>query len=140
MNLKVVVTVMIALLITRTTFSQGDPNESLNINKLKKYETMKDGGILLIIVGGIFIVAGTTIELAQAGRTVVTVGMAEPEKDAVNKGAILFCTGLVIEGVGIPLAVTGRRRAKKYKDNPEVISLGIKSTPHSAGLSLRYRL
>lgn len=61
------------------------------------------------------------------------------EKKHNNIGTVLFSSGAVMVGAGIPLTIVGHQKYKYYKSNADVISLGIKAHPQSTGLSLTYR-
>lgn len=136
---RIIITICLSLLIIGRSIAQGDPNEALRQQKLTKYKNMKSGGILLMVVGGILVVAGAAVELHQLEESMSTMFTAEPEKEYKNTGIVLFYSGLVLEGAGIPLTIVGHRKYKYYKRNPDVISLGIKAHPQSTGLSLTYR-
>jgi hypothetical protein len=127
------------MLIIGRSIAQGDPNESHRQQKLTKYKNMKEGGLALIVVGGILIIAGAAIEVHHAEQEMSKMFTAEPYEESNNIGTVLFCSGLVMEGAGIPLTIVGHRKYKYYKSNPDVISLGIKAHPQSTGLSLTYR-
>jgi len=136
---RIIITICLSLLIISRSMAQGDPNKSLQQQKLEKYKNMKGGGILLMVVGGILVVAGAAVELHQFEESMSTMFTAEPEKEYKNTGTVLFYSGLVLEGAGIPLTIVGHRKYKYYKRNPDVVSLGIKAHPQSTGLSLTYR-
>ena len=136
---RLIITVCLSLLIISRSIAQGDPNESLHQQKLMKYKNMKSGGILLMVVGGILVVAGAAVEVNQADKEWDAFWSGEPEPESKNTGTVLFCSGLVMAGAGLPLTIVGHRKHKYYKRNPDVISLGIKAHPQSTGLSLTYR-
>jgi hypothetical protein len=139
MYYRIIITICLSLLIIGRSIAQGDPNESLRQQKLTKYKNMKQGGLALIVVGGILIIAGSAIEVNQADKELDAFFNGEPEPEHNNIGTVLFCSGLVMEGAGIPLTIVGHRKYKHYKTNPDVISLGIKAHPQSTGLRLTYR-
>lgn len=140
MNVRIAVTFCILLFACKPSFAQqADPNVSLN-KTLKKYKNMKAEGITLIVVGGALMITGGIIEANQIGESIDPFGQGGQEQDEYNPaGSILIAAGAVMVGGGIPLAIIGSKKYKKYRDNPEVISLGIKSTHRSTGLSLTYR-
>jgi uncharacterized membrane protein len=130
---RLIITVCLSLLIISRSLAQGDPNESLRQQKLIKYKNMKEGGMALCVIGGILAVVGGAIEMSQQ------FDFSYEEKKHNNIGTVLFCSGVVMVGAGIPLTVVGHRKYKYYKRNPDVISLGIKAHPQSTGFSLTYR-
>ena len=136
---RIIITICLSLLIIGRSMAQTNPNETLQQQKLTKYKNMKSGGILLMVVGGILVVAGAAVEVNQADKDWDAFWTGEPEPEHKNTGTVLFCSGLVMAGAGLPLTIVGHRKYKYYKRNPDVISLGIKAHPQSAGLSLTYR-
>lgn len=139
MNSRIFAIIGLMVLVAHHSFGQGDPNKSLQEQKLAKYKNMKNGGVLLIVVGGILVVAGGAIELSQFDDSMSTMFTGEPEKEYNNVGAVLGCTGAVMVGAGIPLTIVGTKKYRAYKRNPDVVSLGINTHPQSAGLRLTYR-
>jgi hypothetical protein len=139
MKFRIITIISLVVLMAHHSFAQGDPNKTLHEQKLAKYKNMKNGGILLIVVGGILVIAGGAVELSQFEDSMSTMFTAEPEKEYKNTGAVLFCSGMVMAGAGIPLTIVGTKKYRYYKRNPDVISLGIKAHPQATGLSLTYR-
>ena len=136
---RIIITICLSMLIIGRSIAQGDPNESLRQQKLTKYKNMKNGGLALIVVGGILVIVGGVIEVHQAEESFTNMFSSEPEKEYSNIGSVLFCSGMVMAGAGLPLTIVGHRKYKYYKSNPDVISLGIKAHPQSTGLCLTYR-
>ncbi|HMG92691.1 MAG TPA: hypothetical protein VK589_21685 [Chryseolinea sp.] len=139
MYYKITITIALLLLTISRSVAQDDPNKALQQQKLLKYKNMKSGGVALIVLGGILVVAGGIIEVSQFEESMSTMWSSEPEKEYNNTGTVLFCSGLVVAGAGIPLTIIGHRKYKFYKQNADVISLGIKAHPQSTGISLTYR-
>ena len=136
---RIIITICLSLLIIGRSFAQVDPNETLRQQELTKYKNMKQGGLALIVVGGILVIAGSAMEVNQADKEWDAFWSGEPAPEHNNIGTVLFCSGLVMEAAGIPLMIVGHRKYKYYKRNPDVISLGIKAHPQSTGLRLTYR-
>src|SRR5262245_53594319 len=137
MKARIAMIICLSLIILKPTFAQQtDPNVSID-KTLKKYRNMKRGGIALIVTGGILLVVGGAIEVNQVGNSVdpTSPEFGEPY-DAT--GSVLMFTGAAMVGGGIPLAVIGNKKYKKYQ-NPAVVSLGIKSTQRSTGLGLTFK-
>lgn len=145
MNSRTIVIIGLSLLSTNMSFGQKksngqrDPNETIEEYNLRKYKNMKEGGVALIVLGGILVVTGGIIEATQFSKSMDNMFSTEPEKEYNNIGTVLFCSGAVMVGGGIPLTIVGHRKYKQYKNKPDVVSLGIKSNAGSTGLSLSYR-
>ena len=138
MRIRIAVIIFMSFLIWKPSFAQkADPNITIDKN-LKKYKNMKHGGLVLIITGGVLMVTGGIIEANQIGESVDPFSSSHDEEYNPT-GSILFVAGVAMAGGGIPLLIIGNKKYKKYKNNPDVISLGIKSTRRSTGLSLTYR-
>jgi hypothetical protein len=136
---RIIITICLSLLIIGRSIAQGDPNQTLQQQKLTKYKNMKQGGLALIVIGGILVVTGTAIEVHRAGESWNSMWTGEPEPEDNNISTVLFYSGTVLAGAGIPLAIVGSNKYKYYKRNSDVISLGIKTHPQSTGLRLTYR-
>jgi hypothetical protein len=140
MYYKITIAIALFVLTINQSVAQSDPNKTLQQQKMMKYKKMKNAGVILIVVGGILAVTGGIVEASQIDESSTSViWSSAPAPEHNNTGTVLFCSGLVVAGVGIPLTIAGNRKYKYYKQNPDVISLGVKAQPHATGLSLTFR-
>ena len=102
----------------RTYMGGGESNSSSKCNRFKK---MKTAGIVLSAVGGGLLVGGIT--LVAIGSTQVTnnsingtgtFGSDVGDAGMIAGGAVCIVFGTFSTGAGIPLAVIGSAKVKKY--------------------------
>ena len=138
MKICILLTLCLALLANQS-LAQNNPNESID-KQLRKYQNMKKAGTALIIVGGALALTGIIIEGSYYIKSINDYEIPNESEEYSHTGAVLFGTGAVILGGGIPLRIIGARKYEKlYRSTPDVVSLKINSTPSSTGLSLTYR-
>jgi hypothetical protein len=138
MRSRIIILIGLAVLTLARSYAQVDPNQSVREHKMARYNNMKHGGVAMIVVGSILVFVGGAIETKRFQES-MNIWSTEPPKEDNNVGTVLFCSGMVVAGGGIPLAIIGARKYKYYKNNPDALSLGISTHPESAGLRLTYR-
>jgi hypothetical protein len=138
MFVRIVTIMSISLILMAPSFAQQNLNEKLD-HDVQKYKDMKDGGTVMVVVGGVLMALGGIMELQEMDESWDDWASGQPEEKNSNAGVGIFCGGAVLVGGGIPLMVIGTRKYRHHKNNPGAVSLGITSRPESTGLRLTYR-
>lgn len=103
----------------------------------RKYKKMQTAGIVLSAVGGGLLIGGATMiavgvrDAANGTGTLNTVGL-------VAGGYVMVVTGVFTTGAGIPLAVIGSVKQKKYCRSASSSSLELHSGHNGTGLALNF--
>lgn len=125
-----------------TTFNalaQFNPETANYRLQLDKNNRKKATGIVMIVAGTISAVVGVS-QLSTATTTYYSnvngVSQGDPK---VATGTLFTIAGLGLLGGGIPLTIISSRRAKKFQQKLDEVSLHLNLQPQQQGLTLCYR-
>jgi len=135
MTRKLIILFTMVGLLTGHVYAQQKTEVPVKIDYLKKVETyrkMRNGGIVLTLVGSVLAVAGTVkmSNLKSEGKY--------PDETTFTNGSVCIITGYMCLGAGLPLWIVGGISHKKYSKLRD-LSINLNATPQSQGLTLTYR-
>lgn len=102
------------------------------LEKVEKYKRMKTVGVVLSVAGTIAMIAA----VAMVNEDDYT-GYYTDDDDYSE--AVVAVAGVSALGAGIPLWIVGAHNQNKYEQKLKNVSIGMRITPQSRGLTLTYR-
>ena len=113
----------------------------LYAQKVEKFKRMKTTGILMAGAGTILAIVGisnlASVDYTGSSSSSSSGGPANDPK--YTSGILMFYGGVGLMGGGIPLAIIGSKKAKKYERKLDGLTLNLNLNPKQQGLALCYR-
>ena len=137
-----VATVILILSWSLQAAAQTDPGfdkKALYSAKYYKYKNMKTAGLIMTAGGAILGVVGLS-KIASAPTTVNSQGQVVATGSDAQTGALMFLAAVPLVGVGIPFAIVGNAKSKKYNMLLEKSFVsGNFSKSRGAGFTITYK-
>lgn len=137
-----IATVMLILSWSLQASAQADPDfaqKALYSSKYYKYKNMKTVGMVLTGTGLVLGIVGIS-KMSNAPQTYnPSTGQTVATGPDAETGAWMFLLSVPMVGAGVPLAIVGSVKSKKYNALLEKTLINGRVTPQGAGLSLTYK-
>lgn len=140
-----VLTVLFILSLSIQASAQQAPNQYQNLDdkmfytsKYYKFKKMKTVGLIMTLGGGLLGVVGFS-KMANAPTTTSYNGQVTYTTSDGNQGAAMFLVSVPLVGAGLPLAIVGNAKSKKYGRLMESASISPSLAPGRRGLTLTYK-
>ena len=133
--------IFLVLFFSANAFCQVDPEKALNLQKLEKYTRMKKTGTTLTLLGTGLAIVGV-VTLMNVESTTTSNGYSTQTTTTGNPGLGIaaYLGGSAMAGAGVPLWIVGGINRGRYERKLSTLTVGARVTPHTAGLTFRYRL
>jgi hypothetical protein len=142
--MKTTFLIVIVVAFAGRLFAQGSPAQPVSdrdiyLKAYEKYKRMHNGGVVMIVVGGIAAFAGVVMISSANYTTDPYTGQRTTTDPAATAGALMVIGSTGFLGAGIPLTIVGGHQMKKYKRKLDGVTLKLNLKPQQTGLTLAYK-